>query len=112
LKQGILRFLREYGDSILLQSLLITLLLIATTYNALFEFLVFIVIWAQLEASIILWRIEAGPHLAFSVSECVEPKSEVCVTPADTYYVHVKNVGRIPLHYVGLVRVLSEKRLL
>jgi hypothetical protein len=107
LKQGLLRFLREYSGSILLQSLLITLLLIATTYNALFEFLVFIVMWAQLEASIVLWRIEAEPHPVFSASECIEPKSGVCVTPGDTYYVYMKNAGRIPLHYVGLARVLS-----
>jgi hypothetical protein len=67
LKHGFLGFLREYRSSILLQSLLTTLFLAAVAYNALFEFLVFIIMWTQLEASLILWRIEAGPHLVFRV---------------------------------------------
>jgi hypothetical protein len=97
LKRGFLGFLREYCSSILLQSLLITRFLAAVAYNALFEFFVFIVMWAQLEASLILWRIEAGPHLVFRVSERVDLESDVCTTPGNIYYIHVKNAGRITL---------------
>jgi len=111
LKRGFLGFLREYRSSILIQSLLITLFFTAVAYNALFEFFVFVVMWAQLETSIILWRIEAGPHLVFRVSECVDLESDVCTTPGNIYYIHVKNAGRIPLHYVGLARVLSRERI-
>jgi hypothetical protein len=109
LKRGFLGFLRKYHSSILIQSLLITLFFTAVAYNALFEFFVFVVMWAQLETSIILWRIEAGPHLVFRVSECVDLESDVCTTPGNIYYIHVKNAGRIPLHYVGLARVLSRE---
>jgi len=74
-------FIRRYWDSVLIQSLLISLFLISITYNALFEFLVFIVMWLQLEIAYVSWRIEAGPHFVFDVSECedIEPGTEECV---------------------------------
>jgi len=102
LKRGFLGFLRRYRISIPLQSLLITLFITAVTHNALFEFLVFVVMWAQLEAALTLWRIETGPYLTFTVSKCAESTSEeLCVFT----YIRAKNSGKIPLRDVSLTRV-------
>jgi hypothetical protein len=81
LRQGLHGFIRRYWDSVLIQSLLISLFLISITYNVLFEFLVFMVMWLQLEIAYVSWRSEAGPHFVFDVSECedIEPGTEECV---------------------------------
>lgn len=103
-------FIRRYWDSVLLQSFLISLFLISITYNALFEFLVFIVMWLQLEIAYVSWRIETGPHFVFDVSECedIEPDTKECVVTGNIY-IHVRNVGRIPIHNMALTRVLDNK---
>jgi hypothetical protein len=54
--------------------------------------------WAQLEAMLILWRIETGPYLKFSLS-----KPEL----SDNILILAKNVGKIPLYDVSLTRVLT-----
>jgi hypothetical protein len=110
LRQGFCGFLRRYWDSVLIQSLLISLFLISIPYNALFEFLVFVVMWLQLEIMFVSWRIEAGPHFIFDVSECedLKPGTEECVATGNIY-VHVKNIGKIPVHNMGLTRVLNRQ---
>ena len=110
LRKGFHGFMRRYWDSVLIQSLLISLFLISITYNALFEFLVFMVMWLQLEITYILWRIETGPHFVFDVSECedIEPGTEECVETGNIY-IHVRNAGRIPVHNMTLTRVLDNK---
>uniref|UniRef100_A0A7J2U0D3 Uncharacterized protein n=1 Tax=Ignisphaera aggregans TaxID=334771 RepID=A0A7J2U0D3_9CREN len=110
LRKGFHGFIRRFWDSVLIQSLLISLFLISITYNALFEFLVFMVMWLQLEIAYVSWRIEAGPHFVFDVSRCedIEPSTEVCVETGNIY-IHVRNVGRIPVHSMRLTRVLDNK---
>jgi hypothetical protein len=110
LRKGFHGFIRRYWDSVLIQSLLILLFLISITYNALFEFLVFMVMWLQLEIAYVSWRIEAGPHFVFDVSECedIESGTEECVETGNIY-IHVRNVGRIPVYDMTLTRVLDNR---
>lgn len=68
------------------------------------------VMWLQLEIAYVSWRIEAGPHFVFDVSECedIEPGTEDCVATGNIY-IHVRNVGRVPVHSMTLTRVLDSK---
>ena len=116
-RRGLFTFFRRYWDSIALLSLFIVLFNIAVAHNALFEYLVFLVMWAQLEAGLILWRIEVGPHLQFKLRgsgllrKIDEPFMDN-VTGTDMGWaivdILVKNLGRVPVYHIGLVRVLEE----
>jgi hypothetical protein len=68
------------------------------------------VMWLQLEIAYVSWRIEAGPHFVFDVSECedIEPGTEECVETGNIY-IHVRNAGRIPVHSMRLTRILDGK---
>jgi len=107
-KRGISAFLRRFGESILLLSLLATLFNTAIQHNAVLEYLIFMVMWAQLEATIVLWRIEAGPHLSFRVSNCRQPdlSPELCPS-SGRVYVHMRNSGKLAVYRASLVRVLA-----
>jgi hypothetical protein len=68
------------------------------------------VMWLQLEIAYVSWRIETGPHFVFDVSKCedIESGTEECVETGNIY-IHVRNVGRIPIHSMTLTRILDSK---
>jgi len=102
-KRALFTFFKKYRNEVALLSVLIVLFTVAVRYNALFEYLVFLVMWLQLEVHLNLWRLEAGPHLLFRV---VEESGELRLQKV--IHIVAKNVGKVPVINVGIVRVFRR----
>ena len=72
-KRCISAFLRRFGGSILLLSLLVALFNMAAQHSVVLEYLIFMVMWAQLETTIVLWRIKTVLHISFRAVDCRQP---------------------------------------
>jgi len=103
-------FIMEYWLQLIVLSILITLLCYALTYRMLFEFLMFVVMWIQLELAYRQWWLDKRskkPYFQVNIS------SETSATVLETMhvytklYLHVKNVGNAPAYMVGVGRILD-----